>query len=131
TGATGAVDALLRAGARPDVTDDSGTPVIFHTLKLADAEIFDLLLSHGADIRGRDDRGYTLLMAAAWHRRWRQGRILLEGGVDPTAKSKYGDSVKTILEAAYMKETDLADPEYKALVTSLAEHGVRLERRAG
>jgi len=131
TGATGAVDALLRAGARPDVTDDSGTPVIFHTLKLADAEIFDLLLSHGADIQGRDDRGYTLLMAAAWHRRWRQARILLERGVDPTAKSKYGDSVKTILEAAYMKETDLPDPEYKALVTSLAEHGVRLERRAG
>jgi uncharacterized protein len=129
TGAAGAVEALLRAGANPDVTDDRGTPVIFHTLKLQDPAIFDLLLSHGADIRGRDDRGYTLLMAAAWHRHWRRARLLLERGVDPAATSRYDDSVKTILETAHMDEEDLADPEYQALVASLAERGVRLAPR--
>jgi hypothetical protein len=131
TGAGGAVDALLRAGANPDVSDDRGTPVIFHTLKLEDPAIFDLLLSHGADIRGRDDRGYTLLMAAVWHRRWRQARLLLERGLDPAAKSRFDDTVKTILETAHMDETDLADPEYQALVARLAERGVRLEPRGG
>jgi hypothetical protein len=130
TGATGAADALLRAGAQPDVTDDEGTPVIFHTLKLQDTAIFDMLVRHGADLRGRDARGYTLLMAAAWYRRWPQARMLLERGIDPTAQSRYGDTLRTILETAQMDERDLAAPEYQAMIADLAAHGVRIARRA-
>jgi hypothetical protein len=130
TGAAGAADALLRAGARPDVTDDEGTPVIFHTLKLQDTAIFDMLVGHGADVRGRDARGYTLLMAAAWYRRWPQARMLLERGIDPTTQSRYGDTLQTILETAQMDEPDLADPEYQAMIADLAAHGVRVARRA-
>jgi hypothetical protein len=128
TGAAGAVDALLRAGAQPDVTDGDGTPVIFHTLKLEDPAIFDMLVSHGADIRGHDDRGYTLLMAAAWHRRWAQARMLLERGVDPMAQSRYADTLHSILETSPMDERALADPEYRALIAALAERGVHVAR---
>lgn len=130
TGATGAVDALLRAGAKPDVTDAEGTPVIFHTLKLQDTAIFDMLVHHGADVRGRNARGYTLLMAAAWYRRWPQARMLLERGIEPGAQSRYGDMLQTILETAHMDERELADPDYQALIGDLAAHGVRIVRRA-
>jgi ankyrin repeat protein len=83
TGKTDAVDALLRAGARPDVTDDEGTPVIFHSLKLEDPRMLRLLLAHGADITGHDGRAYRLLMAAAWHRHWPEAVLLLERGSIP------------------------------------------------
>jgi hypothetical protein len=131
TGAAGAAEALLRSGARPDVADDEGTPVIFHTLKLQDTTIFDMLVRHGADVMGRDARGYTLLMAAAWHRRWPQARMLLERGIDPTAQSRYGDTLQTILETAHMDDRDLADPEYRALIADLAAHGVGVAVPAG
>jgi ankyrin repeat protein len=130
TGAAGAVDALLRAGAKPDVTDGDGTPVIFHTLKLQDPAIFDMFVSHGADLRGRDDRGDTLLMAAAYHRHWPQARMLLERGIDPVAQNRYGDTLESLLEQSHMDEPDLADPDYRALIAALADRGVHVVRRA-
>jgi uncharacterized protein len=129
TGATGAVDALLRAGARPDVTDGDGTPVIFHTLKLPDPAIFDLLVSHGADVAGRDDRGDTLLMAAAYHRRWPQARMLLARSIDPAVQNRYGDTLESMLEQSHMDAPDLADPDYRALIAALADRGVHVVRR--
>jgi uncharacterized protein len=129
TGATGAVDALLRAGARPDVTDGDGTPVIFHTLKLSDPAIFDLLVSHGADVAGRDDRGDTLLMAAVYHRRWPQARMLLARGIDPAVQNRYGDTLESMLEQSHMDAPDLADPDYRALIAALADRGVHVVRR--
>jgi len=131
TGASGAVDALLRAGARPDVTDGEGTPAIFHTLKLPDPAIFDMLVGHGADVSGRDDRGDTLLMAAAYHRRWPQARMLLARGVDPAAQNRYGDTLESMLEQSHMDAPDLADPDYRALIAALADRGVHVVRRDG
>ena len=115
---------------RPDVADAGGTPVIFHALKLQDATVFDLLAGHGADVRGRDDRGYTLLMAAAWHRRWPQARMLLDRGIDPAAQSRFGDSVQSILETSHMDDAQLADPDYRAFIAALAERGVPVTRRS-
>jgi ankyrin repeat protein len=129
-GKTDAVDALLRAGARPDVTDDEGTPVIFHSLKLEDPRMFRLLLEHGADISGHDGRAYSLLMAAAWHRRWPEAVLLLERGLDPAVVNVRGDSVKTILDEGDVDEATLADPGYQTLIARLGERGVRVHRSA-
>jgi uncharacterized protein len=130
TGKTDAADALLRAGARPDVTDDEGTPVIFHSLKLEDPRMFRLLLAHGADITGHDGRAYTLLMAAAWHRHWPEAVLLLERGLDPAVVNVRGDSVQTILDEGYVDEATLADPGYQLLIVRLGERGVRVHRSA-
>jgi hypothetical protein len=131
TGKADAVDALLRAGAHPDVTDDEGTPVIFHTLKFEDPRMFRLFLDHGAQITGHDGRGYTLLMAAAWHRHWPEAALLLDRGLDPTTVNVRGESVKTILDEGYVDETTLADPGYRTLIARLAERGVRINRTLG
>ncbi len=56
--------------------------------------------------------------------------MLLERGIDPTAQSKYGDTLQTILETARMDERDLAAPEYQAMIADLAAHGVRVARHA-
>jgi hypothetical protein len=128
TGKTGAVAALLQAGARPDVTDEGGTPVIFHTLKFEDPAVFDLFLEHGAAIAGRDDRGYTLLMAAAWHRHWREARLLLDRGLDPAAENSRGESAKTILDEAFMDDAALQNQDYRDLVARLAERGIEIRR---
>lgn len=130
TGKTDAVDALLRAGAHPDVQDDEGTPVIFNALKLEDPRMFHLLLDHGADVTGHDGRAYTLLMAAAWHRHWPEATLLLDRGVDPGFVNVRGDSVKSILDEGYVDDATLADPDYGALIGRLGERGVRVQRTA-
>jgi ankyrin repeat protein len=129
TGKTDAVDALLRAGAHPDVQDEEGTPVIFNALKLDDPRMFHLLLDHGADLTGHDGREYTLLMAAAWHRHWPEATLLLDRGSTP-AVNVLGVSVKSILDEGYVDDATLADPGYRALISRLGERGVRVQRTA-
>jgi hypothetical protein len=125
-GKTDAVQALLRAGGRPDVTDDAGTPVIFHTLKGNDTRAFGYLIDAGADVSGRDDRGYTLLMATAWHRKWRESLMLLARGVDPKVVGKYGETLESILREMHMEPEDRADPTYVEFLAALDRAGVSL-----
>jgi hypothetical protein len=129
-GKSDAVDALLRAGGKPDVTDRDGTPVIFHTFKGNDTRAFGYLIDAGADVSGRDDRGYTLLMATTWHRKWRESTMLLARGVDPKVVGKYGDSLESILRDMHMEPADLADPGYREFVAALTRRGFALPARA-
>lgn len=118
-GRSDAVAALLKAGGKPDVTDDRGTPVIFHTLKGNDTRAFDYLVEAGADISGRDDRGYTLLMAAAYLRKWREATLLLGRGIDPKVVGKYGDTLESMLREMHMEPEDRADPGYLQFTQAL------------
>lgn len=111
-GRSDAVAALLKAGGRPDVTDADGTPVIFHTLKGNDTRAFDYLIDAGADISGRDDRGYTLLMAAVYLRKWREATMLLGRGIDPNVVGKYGDTLELMLREMHMEPEDRQDSGY-------------------
>lgn len=123
-GRSDAVAALLRAGGKPDVTDKDGTPVIFHTLKGNDTRAFDYLIEAGADISGRDDRGYTLLMAAVYLRKWREASLLLARGNDPTVVGKYGDTLESMLREMHMDPEDRQDPDYLAFRAALARAGI-------
>ncbi len=128
TGKGEVVAALLAAGARPDLTDNEGTPVIFHTLKTNETISFAALVAHGATLTGRDARGYTLLMAAAYARRWRDALLLLEHGADPTVTTRQGESLTSLLTAAFMDEASLADPDYRAFIERLGARGVVIHR---
>ncbi len=118
-GRSDAVAALLKAGGKPDVTDAEGTPVIFHTLKGNDTRAFGELIEAGAAVSGRDDRGYTLLMATAWHRRWREAIMLLARGIDPKAVGKYGDTLESILREMHMEAEERQDPAYLDFIARL------------
>jgi hypothetical protein len=120
-GRSDAVAALLKAGGKPDVTDEDGTPVIFHTLKGNDTRAFDYLIEAGADISGRDDRGYTLLMAAVYLRKWREATMLLGRGIDPTVVGKYGDTLESMLREMHMEPEERLDPGYVAFTQALAK----------
>jgi hypothetical protein len=76
-------------------------------------------------VTGRDDRGYTLLMAAAYLRKWREATMLLGRGIDPKVVGKYGDTLESMLREMHMEPEDRADPAYvefnQALTRSIGE----------
>lgn len=73
-------------------------------------------------------RGYTLLMATAWHRRWREPTTLLAKRVDPGVVGKFGDTLKGILAESNMDPEALADPAFLDFMAQLKASGVVIVR---
>lgn len=103
-GFTGVVERLLEAGVTVDLTDSHDlTPLMWaagHANDVPAKEALatiDLLLSRGADLDRRDDRGRNALMIAAERGHEDVVRHLMETGADPLVKDRDG---KTAIDLA-------------------------------
>lgn len=62
-----ALQAAFAAGADPNQPGRYGETPLMIAISLRDAEIFGLLLAHGADLERSDDSNHTALHAAVVH----------------------------------------------------------------
>jgi len=88
------VEALLRAGADPNITRaDSGETVLMIAAKSGHPGVLQRLLAYGAEPNARDDvRGQTALMWAAAEAHPEAARVLVDAGADLEARSSTGIS---------------------------------------
>lgn len=90
------IDSSGFAGAASGGPIDAGFTMGSKTLHYAvDAARVDLardLVQRGADLEGKDERGYSPLILAAFKGRTAVLRILLEGGADAMAQDRHGNS---------------------------------------
>ena len=94
---------LLRAGADTEATDGFGrTPLTYAT----DCDVLKLLLSHGANVRAVEWRGWTALHFCALEN-WgtRAVQLLLSAGADKNATNDPGDTPLTLAMDAGNTET--------------------------
>jgi hypothetical protein len=108
------LDALLEAGADPNVDDMFDEPLIFSSY--ASVPKLEALARHGADLRRlhtRSDRkGWTALMNAAYVEEWEQAEFFLAHGVPVDHEAPDGQSLRTVLdEWARQQRESGADPE--------------------
>jgi ankyrin repeat protein len=87
-GSRGAVDTLLRAGARVDATDDNGVAPLALACGNGDAAIANLLLAAGANPNLTQPSGETPLMTAARTGNLETVRTLLSHRADVNAKER-------------------------------------------
>ena len=87
-------EALLAAGADPDITDKSGnTPLMGVSFK-GYTELVDLLLRHGADVNRTGANGATALHLAVMFHQPAVVRQLVEAGADAGARDGEGMTVR-------------------------------------
>ena len=98
----GAVDAMLAAGADPNVDADDGFPAVLSVV-VSDREDREELVRHlvavGADIDRRGINGWTPLHAAANRNDAPMVELLLELGADPTVRTGVDDDGTALDEA--------------------------------
>lgn len=83
------VEALLKAGARPDIADDYGqTPLMF----TRDAGVIALLIRYKANVNIQDKRGMTPLMHMIVLNEPEAIKLLLAAGAQVAIKDKSGKS---------------------------------------
>lgn len=58
------VDTLLRAGANPDVSDNTGSTALWIAARLGDIEMVRILLEHGANPKKQNNAGWSPIMVA-------------------------------------------------------------------
>ena len=95
-----AATALVEAGAdvnRP-VGKGAYTPLMLAVASGQD-EIAEMLITHGADVNGKNAGGITPLMVAAAGDAAHIGELLLKSGADPAARSEDGRTALTIAQA--------------------------------
>ncbi|EHM49558.1 ankyrin repeat domain-containing protein [Cardiobacterium valvarum] len=93
-GGSGSIERLVRAGADVQAKDEDEQTPLFAVIGSLNKGSFTQLLDAGADIHATDNDGNTLLHASAGYgfrnndTFWR----LLQMGVDPRAKNRYGNT---------------------------------------
>ncbi|KAI9158134.1 putative ankyrin repeat protein [Paramyrothecium foliicola] len=106
--------ALLEHGASPNVSDNTWSkPLIAHTMEMGNAELFALLLQHGAKTKMTMGGGETLLLYALDRGDRAAVKMLLEHGTSAKTKDKKG---RTPLMEAMLKHDE-------ELVRLLIQHG--------
>lgn len=115
------VQALLDAGANPNLLNDFGTPVYFSaTGQSASPEILAMLLDRGADLNIVGRNGQTVLFSAAATRNWKAALLLLQRGADWTrGRSVNGMTFKDLVES-YTGD-QFGDPDFAAVRTFLQQ----------
>jgi uncharacterized protein len=100
-GGVDAVDALLDAGADPDVVAENASRVRpLHSAAAArDARAADRLLAGGADPDAQQEGGYTALHAAAQHDDEELAVVLLRHGADPAIRTDDGADAAALAAA--------------------------------
>jgi hypothetical protein len=86
------IQALLAAGADPDVADSSGAGVLHGVAASEDVDLAKLLLAYGADVNARDKKRLTPLHEAAWADRVEMVRLLLTHGAQVNVADICGDT---------------------------------------
>src|SRR6185295_16309824 len=91
------VKRLLGEGADPNEARFAGFPPIFFPVMSQNAEMFQVMLENGADVRLRDRAGSTTLMWAAYNDMGKTELVeqLLKLGVDPESKNQSGETALT------------------------------------
>jgi hypothetical protein len=129
-GTVALLDALLAAGADPDVDDMHGEPIIFSSY--ATVPKLEVLAAHGADldrVQTRSDRaGWTAIMNAAGMEMWDEALFFLEHGARTDIVAPDGCSLRSLLaEWAQRERTGGAEPDscfgYRKLVSALDSAG--------
>lgn len=89
---------LLRAGAIPHETDNSGYSVLSWAITSDhdSSEIIQILLENKVDVNIKDNEGYTPLMIAAAKSSSDIISLLLKAGANPTIKNAGGDTALSI-----------------------------------
>jgi len=117
----GPLEALLDAGANPNLIDDFGTPVFFSaTGQSASPAILAMLLDRGADVNSVNRNGQTALFSAAATRNWKAALLLLQRGADwRRGRSANGMPFKELVES-YVGD-QFGDPDFAAVRTFLQQ----------
>jgi len=84
---------LLKYGADPDLPGDGKATALMSAT--GHTEIFKILVSHGANIRAKDNYGRTVLIWAALHGTEEVVTLLCKMGADPEIKDKGGNTALT------------------------------------
>ena len=130
------IEALLKAGADPNVRDEKGRTPLMTSAQCSNysgayvaylARIAELLLDYGADVNAQDDDGYTPLMAMVIYDKPAAIRVLLQRGAKTELKTKGSqDDVKYTWARTPERTTVLliaAEDGSAEAIKLLLEHG--------
>jgi len=84
------LQALLEAGAQPDIIDDNSLTPLYLAASYGEIEMVDILLKYGADINFKGHNDITVLHAAAYSGELEVFKLLLNRGADLAAKTTNG-----------------------------------------
>lgn len=87
-----AVESLLKGLSKQDITGTQGTAALVWAATRNDAQMTDLLLAAGADVKAPNEFGATALYAAAQHADPALTEKLLKAGGDPNAALMSGET---------------------------------------
>ena len=102
-GDTARVEMSVRAGADPNMRDQTGSTALMYAAAFASPEIIRLLLEAGADVKATNQRGSNALMWATHDAA--KVRLLLDGGSDVNFKRP--DGTTALISAALRGKIDV------------------------
>ena len=102
------VRALLKAGAKADVTSSYGATALTEAIKLQDLELARLLLDAGADVNSHNLDNQTALMLAIAVGSQPIAKLLIERGADVNAVETFRDQ-NALMYAAGGNQPDIVD----------------------
>ena len=131
SGASEAVNALLRRGAKMDIVDQAGMTPLLSAALATDVDSVSLLLAAGADVNVRGATGFTPLMAAAMSGNVELAQVLLEAGADVNAVSdeSNGQGPHGPISIGYMTPLHFAAQRNLEIVKLLLEAGAKVNVR--
>ncbi|CAM4298302.1 ankyrin repeat domain-containing protein [Bordetella muralis] len=116
---SGMMDALLKRGANPNVSDKDGCTVLMHCIKNSySSDMVRYLCRHGVHLNAKDVEGRTALHHVALMQNCALVPELVGAGADKTSTDVYG---KTALAIAKEQSLDGDDPVQCALQVSQAD----------
>ena len=115
------VAALLKAGAKPDVTNRYGSSPLAEAAKLGDLALVRQLLDAGANVESPNGDGETALMLAARIGALDVAKLLVERGADVNAKESWRNQTALIWAV---------DNNFPELTQFLIDHGADPNARA-
>lgn len=102
------VDALLKAGAKADVTNKYGATALTEAIKLPDMALFTRLLEAGANVDSPNLDGQTALMLAISSNQPEMAKVLIERGANVKAMETFRDQT-TLMWAAGNNLPEIVD----------------------